>query len=113
MAKVEIVEDLYEEIERKFGGEAEKVFSLIKSLEENPKKGKELGNVGGVVIKEIRYKNFRFYFFTDGFKLRCLDCNELTDLLIKFVRMSDKKHQQQTIEEIKNILRIIGVGGFE
>ena len=31
-------------------------------MEENPNKGKLLGNVGGIVIKEIKYKNFRFYF---------------------------------------------------
>src|SRR3989344_8251480 len=100
MAKVEIHEDLYEKIEKKFGGNADKVFALIKSLEENPKKGKELGNVAGIVIKEIRYESFRFYFITDGFKLRALTEDSLVDLLVKFVRMSDKKHQQQTINEI-------------
>ena len=112
MAKVEIVEDLYEEVERKFGGNADKIFALMRSLEENPWKGKELCNVGGIVIKEIRYKSFRFYFFTDGFKLKCLESGELIDLLIRFVRMSDKKYQQKTIDEIKNVLRGIGAEGF-
>ncbi len=113
MAKVEIINSLFQEIQKKFKGESHKIIDLLESLEENPKKGKELGNVGGIIIKEIRYKNFRFYFFTDGFKLRCLDENKLIDLLIKFVRMSNKKHQQKTIEEIKKILRVIGVKGFE
>ena len=112
MAKVEILEDLYEKIEKKFGGNADKVFALIKSLEENPKKGKELGNVAGIVIKEIRYESYRFYFITDGFKLKMLQKEELNDLLIKFVRMSDKKTQQKTIDEIKDILRMLGEEGF-
>jgi len=112
MAKVEIVESLFEEIKRKFKGEAHNIIDLLETLEDNPKKGKPLGNVAGIVIKEIRYKSFRFYFITDGFKLRCLDENRLVDLLIKFVRMSDKKHQQETINEIKYILKTIGAGGF-
>ncbi len=112
MAKVEIVNSLFQEIQKKFKGESHKVIDLLETLEENPKKGKELGNVGGVVIKEIRYKSFRFYFITDGFKLRCFDSHELVDLLIKFVRMSDKKSQQKTINEIRKILQKIGVEGF-
>jgi midasin (ATPase involved in ribosome maturation) len=112
MAKIEIVSSLAKEIKRKFKGESHKIVNLLEALEDNPRKGKALGNIGGVVIKEIRYKSFRFYFITDSFKLRCLDEEHLIDLLIKFVRMSDKKSQQKTIEEIKNILRIIGAGGF-
>ena len=37
---------------------------------------------------------------------------ELSDLMIKFVRMSDKKNQQKVIEEIKDVLRKIGEEGF-
>lgn len=71
-----------------------------------------MGNVGGIVIKELKYKNFRFYFITDGFKLKVMNESALTSLLIKFVRMSDKKSQQKVIEEIKDILRKLGKGGF-
>jgi len=78
------------------------------SLEEHPKKGKLLGTIGGIVIKEIKYEGFRFYFITDGHKLKILDESLLTDLLIRFVRMSNKKEQQKTIEEIKKILTTIG-----
>ena len=112
MAKVEIINSLFQKIQKKFQGEAHKVIDLLETLEENPKKGKLLGNIGGIVIKEIRYKSFRFYFITDGFKLRCLDSSELADLLIKFVRMSDKKNQQKTINEIREILQKIGIEGF-
>ncbi len=113
MAKVIFSSNLEDEINKKFGGESVEVFELLYSLEENPNKGKFLANAGGLVIKELRYKSFRFYFITEGFKLKCFDEKELTDLLIKFVRMSDKKNQQKTIEEIKHILRTIGSRGFE
>ncbi|HOW36896.1 MAG TPA: hypothetical protein PLK34_01460 [Candidatus Pacearchaeota archaeon] len=112
MAKVEIVLSLFEEIQKKFKGESHEVLDLIQTLESNPKKGKILGNVGGIVIKELKYKSFRFYFVTDGHKLKLFDEQSLAELLIKFVRMSDKKHQQQTIEEIKKILLNMGLKGF-
>lgn len=112
MATVEIIESLFEEIEKKFKQEADRVFDLIEELEQNPHKGKELGTVGGILIKEIKYKSFRFYFIVDGFKLRCMKKEELEDLLLTFVRMSDKKTQQKTIDEIKHVLITIGAGGF-
>src|SRR3989344_4602479 len=55
----------------------------------------------------------RLYDIVDGFKLKCFDSKELTDLLLQFVRMSDKKDQQKVIGEIKHILRLIGTSGFE
>ncbi|MEK6842503.1 MAG: hypothetical protein AABX84_01705 [Nanoarchaeota archaeon] len=113
MAKVEITDSLLNEMEKKFKSESHNIVDLMESLEENPKKGKPLGQVGGIVIKELKYKNFRFYFITDGFKVKFLQIQELKDLLIKFVRMSDKKSQQKTIDEIKDILRKFGEGGFK
>ena len=110
MAKVSITKGLEEEINRKFKGESVRVFELIYSLENNPKKGTPVGHVGGIAIKEVKYEKFRFYFVTDGFKVKFLQIPELENLLIKFVRMSDKKTQQKTIEEIKNILRNFGEG---
>src|SRR3989344_5605771 len=112
MAKVEIVRSLFQEIEAKFKGESHEVIDLLESLEISPYKGKLLGCVAGIVIKEIKYKSFRFYFVTDGFKLKCFNQEELVNLLIRFVRMSDKNHQQQTIDEIRQILKIIGPLGF-
>ncbi|PIN94709.1 hypothetical protein COU53_02380 [Candidatus Pacearchaeota archaeon CG10_big_fil_rev_8_21_14_0_10_30_48] len=112
MAKVEIVQSLKEEVYKKFGGESVIVFKFMKSLEDNPHKGKSLGSVGGILIKELKYKNFRFYFIVDGQKLRLFSEEELKDLLIRFVRMSDKKDQQKTIEEIRVILRKFEEEGF-
>ncbi|MBS3155291.1 hypothetical protein J4404_02220 [Candidatus Woesearchaeota archaeon] len=113
MAKVEIIPSLFEEIQKKFKGEAHEIIDLMETLEANPHKGKLLGYVGGIVIKELKYKNFRFYFVTDGYKLKFFDEENLMNILIKFVRMSDKKHQQQTINEIKKILVNFGFRGFE
>ena len=112
MAKVSIAESLREEIFKKFGEESKIILKQMYSLGENPKKGKPLGHVGGVVIKEIKYKSFRFYFITNGNKLKIMDSSKLADLLIRFVRMSDKKEQQKVIEEIKKVLRILGEEGF-
>ena len=112
MAKVEIILPLLEEIERKFKGESHKIIDFIESLEKNPHKGKAVGQVGGIVIKELRYKSFRFYFVTDGHKLKFFNEEILKDLLIKFVRMSNKRDQQKAIDEIKEILKNISEGGF-
>ncbi len=113
MAKVEIIDSLKEEVFKKFKGESSTVFRHLKSLEENPKKGKPLGSVSGFLIKELKYKKFRFYFIAEGDKLRFYSKEELTDLLIRFVRMSDKKSQQKTIDEIRNVLIKLGPEDFK
>ena len=108
MVEVIIPSYLEQEINKKFKGESVSVFELMYSLKDNSNKGKLLGTVGGIIIKEIKYKSFRFYFITDGYKLKLINQGELTNLLIKFVRMSDKKDQQKTINEIRNVLLKIG-----
>ena len=112
MAEVEILKGLEDEINRKFKKESIEIFQLLYSLENNPKKGKFLAQVGGVAVKELKYKNFRFYFLVDNYKVRFLRIEDLKDMFIKFVRMSDKKNQQKTIEEIKVVLKRLGEEGF-
>jgi len=112
MARVIILETLKEEILRKFKEESKIIFRQMYSLSENPHKGKPLGHVGGIIIKELKYKCFRFYFITDGSKLKIMDQSKLIDLLIRFVRMSNKREQQKTIEEIRKILLKFGMNGF-
>jgi|SRR3989344_3412776 len=112
MATVIISKELENIIDKKFKKQSVKVFSLLYSLEKNPKKGKIVGQVGGLIIKEIKYEGFRFYFIADGYKLKVFTEVELTDLLIKFVRISDKKDQQEIINEIKKILINLGPEGF-
>lgn len=108
MAKVTISNSLREEIYKKFKQKALDIFIYMRTLESNPTKGKELGNVAGIVIKELRYENFRFYFITDGHVLKFGTEDELSALLIKFVRMSEKKDQQKAINKIKDILKSMG-----
>ena len=112
MARVVITKRLESEIRRRFQNESIKVFKLLLGLRDNPKKGKTLGNVGAIVVKEIRYGKYRFYFVADGHKIKYLKSEELTDLLITFVRMSGKKDQQKTINEIKLVLRNLDDEGF-
>lgn len=112
MAVIFIIPSLEQEVEKKFKKESIGIFSLMLSLENNPKKGKEIGHIGKVIIKEIKYKKFRFYFVTDNFKIKFLSTKELKNLIIKFVRMSEKKNQQKVIDEIKYVLRNLGEEGF-
>jgi hypothetical protein len=112
MAKVVILEKLKDEILKKFKEESKIIFKQMYSLEQNPNKGKALGSVAGIVIKKLKYKSLRFYFITDGYKLKIMNQEKLADLLIRFVRMSDKKEQQKTIDEIREILIKIGPEGF-
>ena len=105
MAKVIIPEYLEKEIDKKFKGEAVKIFEMMFSLRDNPKKGKPVGQIGNVAIRELKYKSFRFYFIVDAFRVRFYGVEELHDLLIKFIRMSDKNSQQKVIDEVKEFLR--------
>ena len=112
MAKVIITKRLDDQISKTFKKESIKIISLLVTLKDNPKKGKEVGVVGNIVVKEMKYNKYRFYFIADRYKIKFLSSEELKDLLIKFVRMSDKKDQHKTIEEIKSILRSLGSEGF-
>ncbi len=113
MVQVEIVPSLEEEIYKRFKAESVEILKYLKSLETSPNKGKVLGHVGGIVIKELKYRGFRFYFITDSYKIRIYTEEALTDLLIRFVRMSNKKEQQKVIDEIKHVLGKIGPLGFK
>ncbi|MBT4446267.1 hypothetical protein HOA92_03435 [archaeon] len=112
MARVIILKKLEDKIQKIFKKESIKILKLLLSLEDNPKKGKELAHIGKLVVKELKYKKFRFYFVTDGFKVKFHSVDSLTDLLIKFVRMSDKKDQQKVINEVKKIMKQLGQEGF-
>ena len=113
MAKVIITKSLVKSIQKAFSRvEALKIIDLLESLEDSPNKGKSLTTVNELVIKELKYEKFRFYFITDGHQLKFGTKEELTHLLIKFVRMSEKKNQQKVINEIKTILKSFGFDSF-
>jgi len=112
MAKVIITKKIEEEINKKCKHESIEIFSLMLTLEDNPQKGKGIGSVGNVLIKELKYKIFRFYFITDRYKVKFLKTEELNNLIIKFIRMSGKEDQRGVIENIKKVLRNLGLEGF-
>lgn len=112
MVRVKIIDSLEKQVRKKFKKESITIFKHLKSLEKTPTKGKRLGIFSGTIVKELKYRNFRFYFLMEGKELKFLSKKELENYLIKFVRMSDKNHQQQIINEIKQILIKIGVEGF-
>jgi hypothetical protein len=109
MAIVKISKRLEEEIHSKFRGESVEVFQLIYSLKENPRKGKDIGFVGNVLIRELKYKSFRFFFITDRYKVLVMLKDDLDDLIIKVIRMAKKgREQQKVIDEIKTMLKKFG-----
>lgn len=113
MIKLFIVKSLLVEIKKKFSkAEANKIIDFIEKTKESPHKGKTVGNVAGIIIKELKYKKFRFYFLIEGNKLKFISQDELIVIILKFIRMSDKGLQQKIIQEIRGILVKIGPGGF-
>jgi len=112
MAKVIITIALREEIFRHFKSDSEDIILRMMALESHPAQGKAVGHISGVVIKELKLGTYRFYFITDGYILKFGSPQDLAMLLIKFVRMSEKKDQQRAINEIKLVLKSLGMEGF-
>lgn len=109
MARVLITEALYREVEKTFPlAEARGAIHAMMALKEQPKKGKIVGVVNRTVIKELKHGKYRFYCVAEGHVLKFGTREELEHMLIKFIRMSEKKDQQQTIDEIKKVLQTIG-----
>lgn len=105
---VDISEDLFNQIDKTFKKDSIKILTKLQSLEENPRKGKKVGKIGHILIKELKFESFRFYFIVDGIMLKLVTIGELNDLLIKFIKMSKKNNQQETIQEIKRLLINLG-----
>ncbi|MFW5704265.1 MAG: hypothetical protein ACOCXG_00335 [Nanoarchaeota archaeon] len=103
---------LEDEINRIFKKQSIDILERIYSLKENPKQGKKVGKIGSLVIKELKFETFRFYFIVDGFKLKLIGKEDLKELVIRFVRMSKKNNQSKVIQEIRDILLKIGIEGF-
>ena len=58
MAKVIITELLEKDINKIFKKESIEIFSLLRTLEDSPHKGKAVGVVGKILIKELKYNKF-------------------------------------------------------
>ncbi len=89
--------------------EADNAFLFMASLEENLFRGDLLTSVGSVILKELKYKNFRFYFIHSANLFKLLSEEELKQELLKFVAMSRKgKEQQQIIDRVKREIKSFG-----
>jgi len=107
MIKIVILNSLRDELFKAFKKYSLKVYSLIEELKESPNKGKVLGHIGNISIRELKYKHFRSYFILDGCKLNIFNRNKIEELLIKFIKMSKKHNQKKTIGEMRIILKNI------
>ena len=113
MIKIIILNSLRNEIYNTFKKDSLKIYSLIEGLKKNPKKGKILGHVGNISIRELKYKSYRFYFILDGHKLMLFSKGSISELLIRFIRMSKKNNQDKVINEIKLIIEKLGNDAFD
>ncbi len=107
MIRIIVLNSLRNEILKNLKKESSEVYDLMDQLKENPNKGKTLGLVGGMLIKELKFKTFRFYFVVNGNELILFNKGKLQDLLFRFIEMSKKNDQQHTIDRIKQTLREI------
>lgn len=107
MVKVIVTKKLEKEINKRLSkSDADSVFLQIYSLKENPHKGDVISVVGNVIIKEIKYKKFRFYFIHSSGLIKLMSKEDLKNELIKFIAMSDKSpEQQEVINRIKKELK--------
>ena len=114
MVKVVVTKKLEKEVVKRLSEkEADDVFLFMASLEENPFRGDVLTVVGSVILKELKHKNFRFYFIHSANLFKLLSKDELKQELLKFVAMSDKgKEQQRVINRVKNEIKSFGFDWF-
>lgn len=105
MVIVRIDKSLINNLEKKFNkSELSDLKKQFKSLEQNPFQGDIIAVFGAVVLKEKKYKSFRFYFIHSKNILVIKDLDKLKDEIIRFIEYSKKNNQQRTIEKLKKIL---------
>ena len=95
MVIVRIDKSLVKKLEKRFNAkELKDIKSLFLSLQENPFQGDLLYTFGNFVLKEKKYKSFRFYFIHSHRILIIKDIDSLRDEIIRFIEMSKKNDQQ-------------------
>ena len=106
MVVVVVTQSLDRELKKRLNkDEYYKVKRCFLTLKKDPYKGKLLHVIGNVILKELRWKTFRFYFFTSHNLIKILSDTDLEKELVKFVRMSKKNDQARVIQEIVDGLR--------
>lgn len=107
MVVVRIDNSLIKKLEKKFkSNELKDIKRLFFSLQENPFQGDLLYTFGAFVLKEKKYKSFRFYFIHSKKILIIKDVDELKDEIIRFLEMSKKNNQQKVIDKLKEMLKL-------
>ena len=114
MVNIYVSKQLEKDINKRLSKkEADDIFLQFYSLKQNVFKGDTLTNIGGILLKELKYKKFRFYFIQSKDTLKLLSKEELKQHIIKFIAMSDKsKEQQKIINKIKDDLLKKGFDWF-
>ncbi len=106
MVSVRIDESLIKKLEKRFNKkELKEIKNLFLSLQDNPFQGDLLYAFGNIILKEKKYKTFRFYFIHSRKILIIKDINQLEDELIRFIEMSKKNNQQKTINKLKEMIK--------
>ncbi|MFT4305014.1 MAG: hypothetical protein ACMXX8_02895 [Candidatus Woesearchaeota archaeon] len=106
MVIVRIDVSLIKKLEKKFKpSELKELKSLFFSLQENPFQGDLLYTFGAFVLKEKKYRSFRFYFIHSKNLLIIKDIENLKDEIIRFIDMSKKNDQQKVINKLKEMLK--------
>ncbi|MGM5485431.1 MAG: hypothetical protein ACQEP1_06190 [Nanobdellota archaeon] len=109
MVIVRIDKELVKKLEKKFKSkDLKEIKKLFYSLQENPFQGDHIYTFGTIVLKEKRYKTFRFYFIHSRKLLMVKDPERLKDEIIRFIEMSKKNNQQKVIDKLKEMLRKLG-----
>lgn len=107
MIKIIILNSLRDQIYKTFKKDSVKVYKLLRSLKQNPGKGKVLGHAGDISIRELKYRSYRFYYIINANRLILFCSKKIEELLIEFIAMSKKNNQQEVIDEIKAMLKLL------
>ena len=106
MVKVRIDDSLVKKLEKKFNKqELKELKEIFLSLQENPYQGDLIYTFGNFVLKEKKYKSFRFYFLHSRKILIIKDLDKLKDEIIRFIEMSKKNNQQKVIDKLKEMIK--------
>jgi len=105
MVIVRIDKSLVKKLEKRFNKkELRELKKVFLSLEENPDQGDLLYAFGNFVLKEKKYKTFRFYFLHSRKILIIKDFEKLKHEIIRFIEMSKKNDQQRVIDKLKTMM---------
>lgn len=105
MVIVRIDDSLIKKLEKRFNKkELKELKRVFMSLQENPYQGDLIYAFGNFVLKEKKYKTFRFYFLHSRKILIIKDVARLKDEIIRFIEMSKKNNQQKIIDKLKKMM---------